>query len=71
MAAILDKRLCAPGTPGQPRGPWPYGRWLRRQGWLGGWLGQGIDDILAGDGPPPKETFEEALQRWREGNKRQ
>jgi hypothetical protein len=50
--------------------PRPYLRWLRGQEWLCSWLAQAIDEILTGDDPPPDETFEEALQRWREGHKR-
>jgi hypothetical protein len=50
--------------------PRPYLQWLRRQEWLRGWLAQAIDDLLTGDEAPPEETFEEALKRWREGQKR-
>jgi hypothetical protein len=50
--------------------PRPYLEWLRGQEWLGGWLAQAIDDLLTGDEAPHEETFEEALQRWRESQKR-
>jgi hypothetical protein len=50
--------------------PRRYLRWLRGQEWLRGWLAQAIDDLLTGDEAPPEETFEEALQRWRENQKR-
>jgi hypothetical protein len=46
--------------------PRPYLQWLRRQEWLGAWLSQAIDEILTGDERQPEETFEAALQKWRE-----
>jgi uncharacterized protein (DUF3820 family) len=49
--------------------PRPYLLWLRRQEWLGAWLGQAIDDILTGEEQHQEETFEEALKKWRADSK--